>query len=651
MHNSRMLLIIALILLFPAIATCASLPTDRVLDKPVKLVVKGEALSDIMPMLEKQTGVRVRVAMEIADQKATIFIDDKPLRQVMEGISTLFGYHWTKKTFSTGDIYELWQADSARQKLSGRYAKAWEDAWKAATDDIKFKAKVSSMSAEVRSSLRHKLTEGGEQTKAQLDALTSVEKDPFLGPAARLFCEMPSDIRKMVRPGVRIKYHSLSTESDWVLPEDKARALLEAIRSKSPGWLDQEVSGIGLTFTCQESDRVVDILATLAMTTESAPRSFSTSSLGTWLTYQRVFEHLPDDGLVPARASDMSALQKTVSITAEDIQKETGVTPASGDRPKANRSDILAILHRKLRLQIISDHYSQWDIWKMMGDTTPLAVAEAFDAPTSDLPVYEARAAWGWDGELLCMRTKDIWHSDSAEVPNRLLRKWAASYRDPGYLDLSEQAAVAALSKEQSVQLTLSREYLGLRKETGGRNTDALRLFGLLSEKQQKEALDAGTPVERFTPEQMKALQAVQPGAMALMTIGSDGVANSPVGVWTTGRPEYRLDRPQAAQSGGVPVFVSIREGTPSVANGAVTSGVRVSVQTTGSFVGSSSSDGGPPDMSTLKDVMLKSLNEGNPGDLNYTMVLSHADGPSLEIGISIPGPKPEETGAAEQKK
>lgn len=88
----RCVLIAGLLLLGMAAGYSSDLPNEPALDKSVTLVVKGEDLSEIMLMIEKQTGARVRVAKEIAYQKATIFIDDKPLREVMEGLSSLLGY-------------------------------------------------------------------------------------------------------------------------------------------------------------------------------------------------------------------------------------------------------------------------------------------------------------------------------------------------------------------------------------------------------------------------------------------------------------------------------------------------------------------------------------------------------------------------------
>jgi hypothetical protein len=71
-----------------------ALANNQPLSKPVTLAVKGESLSYIAGMLGKQTGVKLRVTKDITEQKATIFVDFRPLKDVMDGLSTI-GYRWS----------------------------------------------------------------------------------------------------------------------------------------------------------------------------------------------------------------------------------------------------------------------------------------------------------------------------------------------------------------------------------------------------------------------------------------------------------------------------------------------------------------------------------------------------------------------------
>lgn len=640
MRKPLLLLLITLALL-AGIAANAALLSDKVLEKPVTLSVKGEALCDIFPILREQTGVRFQVGRDIADQKATIYVDDKPLRQVMEGLSTLFGYHWTKKTFSTGDIYELWQEDSARRRLADEYTKAWESAWNAANADIELKAKLAAMSKEERESFRRRITDSGKadspEAKSQLEALKWVE-DQLVGPSAAFFGKISAEARKTLQPGVKICYNTLSPESEWVLPEATAQALLDALRTHASNAISEgDLLSSGFDFACTETADAVDITATLSPTVGTAARGYSISRMGTWLTHQSVSEYLPSAGPSLPRIADVSGLEQPISITFGDIAEEAAQGGDSRSSLRVNRSDIIAIMHRKLGLQIISDHYSQWEAWNAPGDMTLLDIVRALDTSAPSFPIAELRATWGWDGKLLYMRTKDIWYSDALEIPNRLLRKWAASYRDRGDLDLYEQASIAALTREQFAQLERNREYLGLRKDPGIPNTSVLRLFGLMSEKQQKEALGGGTSVDRFTPEQRKALSQLQPCGGGLLTISNDGVPTLPVGAWTNSPPEYRLDKPQDDATAQVPVSVSLREGV-SQASGEVSARLEGS-----NVVGPASARAGT--------LMAIGQDGDTPGGISYTMVISFWEGRSIEVVTTIPGGEPETLNDKQEEK
>jgi hypothetical protein len=89
------LFLLSLLLCTGAWAGDEGAPADnQPMSKPVTLAVKGESLLDIAAMLSKQTGVKLRVTKDIAEQKVTIFVDSRPLKDVMDGLSTI-GYRWS----------------------------------------------------------------------------------------------------------------------------------------------------------------------------------------------------------------------------------------------------------------------------------------------------------------------------------------------------------------------------------------------------------------------------------------------------------------------------------------------------------------------------------------------------------------------------
>ena len=74
------------------------LPDDAAFSKTITLNLRGEALSDVAKILSKVSEVNIRASRDTADQKITILVDKMPLKDVMNGIATLFGWSWTVKT-------------------------------------------------------------------------------------------------------------------------------------------------------------------------------------------------------------------------------------------------------------------------------------------------------------------------------------------------------------------------------------------------------------------------------------------------------------------------------------------------------------------------------------------------------------------------
>jgi len=136
-------------------AASGSLLEDPALDIPVTLAVKGEALTDVLDVLQEQTGVRLRAGRDVADQKVTIFVDDKPLRRAMEGLALLLEYHWSPKSIGGKKVYEIWEDEKTRLKREDWYTKALAKAWEEANDDLRRISELASMTEEQLQDRRH----------------------------------------------------------------------------------------------------------------------------------------------------------------------------------------------------------------------------------------------------------------------------------------------------------------------------------------------------------------------------------------------------------------------------------------------------------------------------------------------------------------
>src|SRR5438876_3557933 len=67
----------------------------RLLHK-VTLQQKGVALSDFCAELQAQTGVELSASRAVADEKVTVFVKDRPARDVMREVARLFNDFWSR---------------------------------------------------------------------------------------------------------------------------------------------------------------------------------------------------------------------------------------------------------------------------------------------------------------------------------------------------------------------------------------------------------------------------------------------------------------------------------------------------------------------------------------------------------------------------
>lgn len=646
---------IGLLLLAGSAGYSASLPNDAALDKHVTLAVKGEALSDVMPTLEKQTGARVRAAKEIADQKVTIYVDDKPLREVMQGLSSLFGYFWSVKSYSTGTIYEIWQDEKSAKALTSQREKAIDAALRAAWEKMRFKAELAAKTPEEREALRVELSQGASkdspQTKARVDAIAQVQKEPLQGICAGMLADLPQNYSSLLRLGVSVRFDTRSTEPEWTISTTTRKTIAEQLDNMT-SQMSVTVSGMNLPTGDVDPDSVnlnvaikiqgslLQILGTVAGMTkppsDGSARTMMFPRVRPVILAQEAIGSHVDPAKLPG-GGDTSAWKDKAGITADDLTKASEAYPADARTGLLNRSDILDILHRKLGLQVMSDHYSHWTRWLITEDMSVLDILKLLYPIEGAMALTTQKADWGYDGKLLYVRVRDILSADSSESPNRLVRHWADVYRDKGGLGLEEQADIAALGADQGMNLRMFGPYLGIGNQIAF-GTPALRLYGMLSQAQRQQAWAAGTSVDAFTPDQRTALAQVffRTGNSFSFTsgvppTGAIEFATGPVqvGIWTTESPSNRLDKPGSAMDNAPnpepPVTVAVKEGSPQPG-----AGVRVGLPGGGNFTSSTTvtrigpGQSGSPTVTTVENTV-------------YTMTFTFADGRTQQMGINVP--------------
>jgi len=90
------------LLLSGAVAAAGAAPGAPKQEKDARLLhkvtlrEKGVALSDFCAELQEQTGVELSASRAVADEKVTVFVKERPARDVMREVARLFGYFWSR---------------------------------------------------------------------------------------------------------------------------------------------------------------------------------------------------------------------------------------------------------------------------------------------------------------------------------------------------------------------------------------------------------------------------------------------------------------------------------------------------------------------------------------------------------------------------
>lgn len=610
-------------------------PTDQPFNQPVTLAVKGEALSDIMAMLSKQTGVKLRTTRDIADQKATIFVDKRPLREVITGLKTIFGYRFSVVSVGNAKVYELWESLSTKQAreaaMNGALAQAWQEADKRLKEIIQ----LSKGDPDVLKQLEAKKDRTPEET-----AKLALLRDAFgIGSdIAELYFRLPPETTRSVSSGWKAFFDSETSESEWRLPGDIDKSLTKKVTDPSVDWPGRPSAGYNVSIGFHQQGEVLSVTGSCAGFWPELDKSWTLGAgLGGTITIPRVQPERPSVQL-PNKPDD-GVLGKEITLTAKELTDESGISQWSGSPTRVNRSDVLSLLHRQLGLQVISDHYSVWFDWDMNGTQTAKRLLEHFVemkttpdwrdwANTSvDERTRVSDPLWGWDGSYLYMRERSPYELDAAEVPNKLLDSLRMSLSNRHCLDLDDIASMFECGRRHATTgyapwgFLLGADYNKQLISPGDQANSlmALHLYGSLSDVQRRRILAAGMRVQDMSPEQLSCL------ALLLTDQRKNVFGQRRVGLYVYG---VRIDKPQIGDN--TPVLIRVERRTSKRF-------VLAKLRSTGAVQGTEAAS--PNDALSwfhehYPDLVNKPHFFGR--DAGYVMVLSFGDGTTNEYPMVV---------------
>jgi hypothetical protein len=461
----------------------AAVVDDR-LAREVTLERKAEALSDLCERLRTDTGIRLTAGRSVADEKVTVFCQKRPLREVMRQLSRPFGYTWLRT-----------KAPPAPPKLGGTGAASTPPAWGGTEGAGEYRYELVQdlrsqlLEEELRNRDRHEALLALDQEMSQYRQYFGLTPDEALaraktappaerrwleryagtgwGPAQMYFRLSPQDVARL-RVGERVTFSIGPTPSEQALPPELAQGVRQSLREarlRREGDLFVPVrepeSSAGMPPAALPEVRPK---ATLELTVSDLGQFTLIGGTGVnlnpipgdgrhWLHEDELAVGIspsvrnPRNGAANARLARDASLRPRVSVAPAGHELRT--SEIRGDAIITTRgrvvtsADLLEALHRATGMPVVGDYYTL-----LFPASTAAVKDQSLFAGLNQL-CDAMRLRWNKEGDWLQFRSASHFHDRLKEVPNRLLRRWAASRKTHGALTLEDVVEIAQLPDTQ----------------------------------------------------------------------------------------------------------------------------------------------------------------------------------------------------------
>lgn len=510
----------------PRAAVPAIFREDGRLRTKISVAVKDEPLQDLLAALSQQTSVRLTAGPETADDKLTLFVDERPSAEVLSLIARQFRFHWLP--ISRG--YELRQEGSERAReavlrdadLDAEWAelRAWTERLErlARTPRAQLQERAEEISRRIKDSslAPEEHTRLGTEAADIRDAL----RPETASAVAVLQSLTPAQVAQLRKSGNLL----LSGEDGSLSPR-----LLERVR-QTPA--DEEAFENPLNVSVY-ADAMVALLEGQPGGGPPRPGDRRTH-LYVQLIVRREREGKREWGavawspLLPAKErtppavtpTDDPVLNRLVELRVPALprpaarpgrQADSALTYAQRSWPaRPTLGDVAQALHTATGLELLADRFVRSRVDpKWISERQP--VAHLLDSLARELEY-----TWQKEGNLLLLQSRSYYRDRAGEVPKRVIRPWQERAARPGGSPLDDFADLAAvLSDLQTLGMS---EYWGWYLEEpsvtppGGdafdfhRQRRHLRFWASLNPAQRKEALSGATiPAERMSEAQRRA--------------------------------------------------------------------------------------------------------------------------------------------------
>jgi hypothetical protein len=518
------------------------LDEDPRLEKRVTLRLKRNPLSEVVAELARQTEVAMQTSADVADEPTLLSVTDQPTKEVMHQLATLFGYRWRRSTKAGVTTYELYQDLRSKQEeaalRNGRHAAALAALQRSLREQLRLAQRPSDLLLREAAALDQKAEGRGS---FRLRELADPCRRALLQVASLL---TPEQWQSLVG-GEAVHFSTLAEPFAVPLPAGLAQALRAARPSALP-------PGVQPGFVTTEDEAGYAAEEQRSQEAWTRAQGFCVSVQLHLLSGEARAEavlSITPTAVMPAEAPEEPTLLPSVIVVGQGPVAPEAHEPS--ETPRSWQDD--PVLSRKCRLRPLPATPAEGaDRGTRIGDpqesTAPLAeslaamaesaginlVADGYRSERSEvalpfegeqLSLYEAldryvspHAGWRREGAFFRVRHHRWYHLRQREIPDRLVRQWAASLRQAPRLTLADAATLAlSLRDEQFAQFQTAMGEAGVQIGLGfdeegpiaARKRSILRAYGSLLPEQQR-ILDAGGSVASVAmpPQARRWLQA-----------------------------------------------------------------------------------------------------------------------------------------------
>jgi hypothetical protein len=418
---------------------------DARLYHKVSLALKSASLDALCAALQAQTGVPYRAERGVGDDKVTVFVDNRPARDVMRAIVQLFGYTWSRSKRGDGYHYELVQdlrsqlaEEALRQQDMSAALLALDRAVQAyrpylGLSDDEMKARLEHATGDERERLA-KLIDGGWVGVKLYNRLTPAERAALLTGQPLIFSpDAVQPDRRIPPEWVQPLSHDLSGSveaklslSGVTLQLDRADLGRLALHGTINSWDPQEHLGGGSYFRT--------VLRQGGMSGFRVADSVAPSM------------QKPDNTAANHTLRSQGLFQQVVSIKPRPscAERPRWLDPNHKLPPSVFTADVWEAVHRATGQPIVADFFShRYPVSSVTVERAPLydALCQVGDA---------MGVRWRREGDFLLGRSKSFLWDRLKEVPNRYRERWQREKREHGgLLPLDALLEMASLSDDQ----------------------------------------------------------------------------------------------------------------------------------------------------------------------------------------------------------